>query len=347
MSLLCKLGFHKWTDCKCSVCGKNRDQDHEWAGCKCGICNKTRDENHDYSKDCEKCAKCDKMQAAVHSWEGCKCLKCGKTRQEGHKWNGCICRLCGGIKKDGHEWDVTATFSLGEYVRCRHCRDVVFRCKCGRTYCTLYLKNTRSAIQPYQSPEDRAFLSKYALGIRSDDFDFKSNAAICRCGKSYSISEIETLRDLEIPSDKNRNPTDSNPETSTTVKVCLNAFDKDTNEWLKILYLILVEHVKVNGRSPTFYEDIGPRVLGARYSESIEHQATLLGALRAMADADISAGRPPIALMVVSDSSGTCMPDSSLVQFIEARGVHCGGMETYVQMGRIASYWQGKEIEFI
>jgi len=67
MKLLCIFGFHKYDGCKCSACGKIRDQDHDW------------------SEDCEKCLICDKVRVRVlardegHFWVSGKCAKCGKA----------------------------------------------------------------------------------------------------------------------------------------------------------------------------------------------------------------------------------------------------------------------------
>jgi hypothetical protein len=64
MNIKCILGFHKWEGCKCSACGKTRDQDHDW------------------SKDCEKCARCGASRANNHQWNGCKCSACGKEQHQ-------------------------------------------------------------------------------------------------------------------------------------------------------------------------------------------------------------------------------------------------------------------------
>ena len=51
---------HKWNRCKCSKCGKIRDEQHDWNGCKCSKCEKMRDEQHDFDSDCE-CSICGKQ----------------------------------------------------------------------------------------------------------------------------------------------------------------------------------------------------------------------------------------------------------------------------------------------
>ena len=53
---------------------------HDWDGCKCSKCGKTRDEQHDWSDDCEKCSKCGKIRSEQHAWIKNKCSKCGKTQ---------------------------------------------------------------------------------------------------------------------------------------------------------------------------------------------------------------------------------------------------------------------------
>ena len=38
MSLICKIGFHAWEGCKCSNCGKIRDEHHSWSKSQCSLC---------------------------------------------------------------------------------------------------------------------------------------------------------------------------------------------------------------------------------------------------------------------------------------------------------------------
>lgn len=86
MSILCKIGKHKWQGCKCEKCGAVRDSNHEfwnnsansWGGrrsCTCRICGKVKD--------------------ADHYWIGCTCRDCGKIRDEQHDYKNGICTLCG------------------------------------------------------------------------------------------------------------------------------------------------------------------------------------------------------------------------------------------------------------
>lgn len=74
---------------------------HKWEGCKCSKCGKTRDEQHDWDLCAGKCKRCGKTQPEQHEWQGCRCIRCGKTRDEGHDWHGCRCTKCG---KESHHW---------------------------------------------------------------------------------------------------------------------------------------------------------------------------------------------------------------------------------------------------
>jgi hypothetical protein len=56
MKLLCNLGLHSWADCKCSQCGRVRDEQHRWDGCVCPVCRSIRDVDHVWrDEDCEIC----------------------------------------------------------------------------------------------------------------------------------------------------------------------------------------------------------------------------------------------------------------------------------------------------
>lgn len=45
MLLKCKLGFHSWNGCKCTKCGKARDEQHKWSNWICTVCEKKNIEN--------------------------------------------------------------------------------------------------------------------------------------------------------------------------------------------------------------------------------------------------------------------------------------------------------------
>ena len=125
MRIKCLFGRHLWDGCKCSECGKTRDEEHDWSsdcqkcvrckmtreiahewdGCKCTGCGKTRDEEHDWSSNCQECTRCLKVRNVAHEWEGCKCCRCEETRDGGHTWDGCKCSRCGETRDEGHLWD--------------------------------------------------------------------------------------------------------------------------------------------------------------------------------------------------------------------------------------------------
>ena len=118
---------HKWEGCKCTICGKVRDEQHSWykdcekcskchktridahlwEGCKCTNCGKTRDDLHDWSMNCEMCSMCHKTRIDAHLWEGCKCTNCGKTRDDLHDWlKDCEkCSRCGKTRNNTHKWE--------------------------------------------------------------------------------------------------------------------------------------------------------------------------------------------------------------------------------------------------
>ncbi|MCL2049393.1 MAG: hypothetical protein FWG87_11785 [Defluviitaleaceae bacterium] len=78
--MACLFG-HKWDGCKCSKCGKVRDEGHNWNGCKCNSCGQTRNEQHNFSKTPNKCEKtcsiCNEIRES-HDLDGSKCISCGK-----------------------------------------------------------------------------------------------------------------------------------------------------------------------------------------------------------------------------------------------------------------------------
>ncbi len=80
MSLKCKLGSHTWCNCKCTQCGKIRDEQHDWTkDCeKCSECGKSRENQHDWTTDCEKCSKCDKIREGQHDLINNICKICGQ-----------------------------------------------------------------------------------------------------------------------------------------------------------------------------------------------------------------------------------------------------------------------------
>jgi uncharacterized protein (TIGR02145 family) len=94
------VGIHSWDGCKCTICGKIRDEHHDLSlDCeKCAKCGKVQDaDQHNWSDDCEKCSACGKIREKHHHWLiNCeKCSECGKVRQDQHKMVSGVCQVCG------------------------------------------------------------------------------------------------------------------------------------------------------------------------------------------------------------------------------------------------------------
>ena len=102
---------------------------HKWDGCKCSKCGKTRDEQHDWDLCKGKCKRCEKTQAEQHDWNGCKCSRCGKTRDEQHDWNENECTRCGKIYEEvSANTQTTETQTAGTQttaiIKCKNCNNV-------------------------------------------------------------------------------------------------------------------------------------------------------------------------------------------------------------------------------
>jgi len=78
--MVCLFG-HKWNGCKCTKCGKIRDESHDWNGCTCKICGKRRNEGHIFQKTekpcIEKCSICG-VEKHIHLVKDGKCEVCGE-----------------------------------------------------------------------------------------------------------------------------------------------------------------------------------------------------------------------------------------------------------------------------
>jgi len=75
MSILCKVGLHKWNGCECVRCFAKRDQQHDWNGCTCRRCNTRRDSGHNIVE--YKCTICGHVEPHPHRWCDCRCSICG------------------------------------------------------------------------------------------------------------------------------------------------------------------------------------------------------------------------------------------------------------------------------
>ncbi len=121
MSFKCKIGIHSWDGCKCSICGKVRDDHHDLSGdCeKCAKCGTILENQHDWSEDCEKCSACGKLRENQHSWlKDCeKCSKCGKIRSGQHQVVNGICQICGhGTYINDADGKKYKTIKIGDHV---------------------------------------------------------------------------------------------------------------------------------------------------------------------------------------------------------------------------------------
>jgi uncharacterized protein (TIGR02145 family) len=99
MAFKCFIGLHTWDNCKCSACGKIRDEQHvHTTDCEiCDKCGTVSENQHNWTKDCQKCSKCGKTREMEHTWKkDCeKCSKCNKTRKDQHHLVDGICSVCG------------------------------------------------------------------------------------------------------------------------------------------------------------------------------------------------------------------------------------------------------------
>lgn len=158
MSIKCGLGLHRWVGCKCTACGK------------------TRDEGHDWSRDCEKCARCG--AASAHKWAGCKCTACGKTRDESHTWKGCTCKICGKTRDEEHPWAGCTCAACGKKrdqdhdwsQDCERCR------QCGKT------RRNQHTFEGSQCAR---------CGTTSPDAAFEKGCKLLRSQSPHSASEAE------------------------------------------------------------------------------------------------------------------------------------------------------------
>ena len=131
--MACLFG-HKWNGCKCTKCGKVRDEQHNWDSCICKKCGKVRNEQHVWDAYNGKCIKCGET-CNSHIWDGCKCKRCGKIRNEQHDWDGCKCKRCG--RSCNHLWVRCKCERCGITEVSKHVDLSPFwdgcRCACGKT----------------------------------------------------------------------------------------------------------------------------------------------------------------------------------------------------------------------
>lgn len=94
------------------------------------------------------------------------------------------------------------------------------------------------------------------------------------------------------------------------VNVEINKFDKNTNAVLQVIYLFMVENAKQEKHiSPILYEEIADMLKVD--IDSYDGEKILLGTLRILAEIDIKAGRPILALNAVGKTN---RPDFNLIE---------------------------------
>lgn len=223
MNPKCAVGFHDWSRCKCSQCGKTREEGHDWAkdcescsicgrkrwfshswdGCKCLRCGQTRDENHDWHKGCEKCLKCGKVGA--HDWsKDCeKCATCNSTRSGSHEWQGCKCAKCHRVRDEQHDWskDCEKCVRCG-FMRSRTHKWRGFECSaCGKKMESLdSLPSTSSTeIYGWNAPKPARAAMTLAEVIVNCGKEFRHSWAPqcikCGCAVNYDHTECGTRVD--------------------------------------------------------------------------------------------------------------------------------------------------------
>lgn len=107
--MVCIFG-HKWNSCKCTRCGKTRDEQHDWDLCKgqCKRCGKKCLPKHEWNYcTCSICG--EKSEHHPHNWQSIgncmeQCAVCGVNREQ-HKKEYCSCTVCGKVVSDyDHQW---------------------------------------------------------------------------------------------------------------------------------------------------------------------------------------------------------------------------------------------------
>jgi hypothetical protein len=157
---------HDWSeDCeRCAVCGGTRVSAHNWQGCECSLCGETREEGHDRREDRERCT-------GEHHWchgtsgddKGCNlCLRCGATRTGEHSWRGCKCSICHETRNEGHGWSKD----------CEKCP------RCGAT---------QSGAHDWSKDCGKCGICKR---MRADAHDWSKDSGKCaRCGKTHADAD--------------------------------------------------------------------------------------------------------------------------------------------------------------
>jgi len=147
---------------------------HQWSGCVCTSCGKTRDQEHDWSKECEKCAKCGKRRINGHTWNGCKCEKCGEKRDENHTW--------GPSRRN-------TSLGFGSDCNCEKCNTRAFICSCGQVFTFSQLRRAYTRMGA-KSSGDLAVFSAFFGGDTGLVFNGDDLPTCPKCRKRFTEKEL-------------------------------------------------------------------------------------------------------------------------------------------------------------
>jgi uncharacterized protein (TIGR02145 family) len=125
MSILCKLGSHSWEGCKCSKCGKTRDENHSWEGITCVKCGKIKDIDGNTYKA---------VKIGTQAWM-VENLNIGQFRNGDEIWEA----------KTAQEWEIAGQNSIPAW--CYYDNDPENGKKYGRLY-NWYAVNDKRGLAP-------------------------------------------------------------------------------------------------------------------------------------------------------------------------------------------------------
>lgn len=212
MSLSCLFG-HKWDGCKCTKCGKWRDEQHRWDFCKgkCELCGKVCDEQHEWKK-C-KCVKCGKKKP--HDWDRCYCRVCKKKR-EPHDWNHCTCRVCGEIR-DNHVIDGCVCIICNKEIHDwkpfgkKHSVNNMIRAKCLDRRCSVCGKEIAGDYSHIWVQDGTCYSKCSFCGIYMDSHSYikyGSDAVCQKCGDRQPAFNLDFINKIHLYDSKPREQTE-------------------------------------------------------------------------------------------------------------------------------------------
>lgn len=221
-NFICKIGFHKWNNCSCTICGKIRNTNHIFIYGNCLICglsfNKTKNSYHQhFMNDCIciicgevindnyhdwigcKCRICGEVRNTNHIWEGCQCIICDRTNENAHIWDGCKCTICGEIRDEDHKWNGCTCIICNEHRDQNHNLE---RCIC--TICGKEMHNWKIISDITQTKYKKTGSSgggcSYDREYYGEEWDEQETVKQClNCDKietnNYQIGEVRYWRE--------------------------------------------------------------------------------------------------------------------------------------------------------